>query len=382
MEGDSGGVEVVFETDCASSKKLLPVHHLASGRRLHSLAGQVILAEGLHRLSLERRSPKDPPSDRPSLEALAVKLQVSSPLTSFLAVPASFQADTVACQASLCTSSSGPPPGTMAIDKLGLLMQSLGQNPSEAEIQDIVNEVDADGSGILEFTEFLCLMSRKMKDTDSEEELVEAFRVFDKDGSGKIKMDGLRHVMTNLGEKITDEEINEMCSEADMDGDGDIDYMEFIAMMLGSPLKPALAPPTPSPTLAAKASPVCPAVAPAASVPVVAAGMDTLQTHRAGPTDLLQMIVLLQRFDGSWPLDDLLSLLGLDTTTPTPDAPSEVWATVLAITYIKCRFSAKQDEWTLLVDKALGWLRQRLEMDDGRVQVLMAAATELLGEAC
>ncbi|KAL0334441.1 UNVERIFIED_CONTAM: Calmodulin [Sesamum angustifolium] len=61
--------------------------------------------------------------------------------------------------------------------ELGTVMRSLGQNPTEAELQDMINEVDADGNGTIDFPEFLNLMARKMKDTDSEEELKEAFRV-------------------------------------------------------------------------------------------------------------------------------------------------------------------------------------------------------------
>lgn len=63
-----------------------------------------------------------------------------------------------------------------------------------------------------------------MKDTDSEEEIREAFRVFDKDGNGFISAAELRHVMTNLGEKLTDEEVDEMIREADIDGDGQVNY--------------------------------------------------------------------------------------------------------------------------------------------------------------
>lgn len=65
-------------------------------------------------------------------------------------------------------------------------MRSLGQNPTEAELQEMVAEVDADGSGTVDFPEFLSLMSRKARDADSEEELREAFKVFDKDGNGFI----------------------------------------------------------------------------------------------------------------------------------------------------------------------------------------------------
>ena len=75
-------------------------------------------------------------------------------------------------------------------------------------------------------------MARKMKDTDSEEEIKEAFKVFDKDGNGFISSAELRHVMTNLGEKLTDEEVDEMIREADVDGDGQINYEEFVKMMV------------------------------------------------------------------------------------------------------------------------------------------------------
>jgi calmodulin len=142
--------------------------------------------------------------------------------------------------------------GTITTKELGTVMRSLGQNPTEAELQDMINEVDADGmfpyslvlslhlkpfllyfnypnyiilgNGTIDFPEFLTMMARKMKDTDSEEEIREAFRVFDKDGNGFISAAELRHVMTNLGEKLTDEEVDEMIREADIDGDGQVNY--------------------------------------------------------------------------------------------------------------------------------------------------------------
>ena len=89
--------------------------------------------------------------------------------------------------------------GTITTRELGTVMRSLGQNPTEHELQDMINEVDADGNGTIDFPEFLTMMARKMKDTDSEEEIKEAFKVFDKDGNGYISAAELRHVMTNLG---------------------------------------------------------------------------------------------------------------------------------------------------------------------------------------
>ncbi|KAJ8889708.1 hypothetical protein PR048_009209 [Dryococelus australis] len=123
--------------------------------------------------------------------------------------------------------------GTITTKELGTVMRSLGQNPTEAELQDMINEVDADGNGTIDFPEFLTMMARKMKDTDSEEEIREAFRVFDKDGNGFISAAELRHVMTNLGEKLTDEEVDEMIREADIDGDGQVNYEGRFTAVVG-----------------------------------------------------------------------------------------------------------------------------------------------------
>ena len=111
-------------------------------------------------------------------------------------------------------------------------MRSLGQNPTEAELQDMIAEVDTDGNGTVDFPEFLSLMARRMKDSDSEEELKEAFRVFDKDQNGFISAAELRHVMANLGERLTDAEVDEMVREADVDGDGRINFDEFVKVMM------------------------------------------------------------------------------------------------------------------------------------------------------
>lgn len=71
------------------------------------------------------------------------------------------------------------------------------------------------------------MMARKMKDTDSEEEIREAFKVFDRDNNGFISAAELRHVMTSIGEKLTDDEVDEMIREADQDGDGRIDCRPY-----------------------------------------------------------------------------------------------------------------------------------------------------------
>lgn len=122
--------------------------------------------------------------------------------------------------------------GLITTKELGTVMRSLGQNLSEEELKTMIEEVDTDKSGTIDFQEFLGLMAWKMKETDIEEELIEAFKVFDRDGNGLISAHELRFVMSTSGEQLTEEDIEEMIREADENGDGYIDYEEFVKMMM------------------------------------------------------------------------------------------------------------------------------------------------------
>ncbi|CAJ2631497.1 unnamed protein product [Trifolium pratense] len=122
--------------------------------------------------------------------------------------------------------------GCITIEELGTAMRSLGENPTLEELQIMVNEVDTDGNGTIEFGEFLNFMARKMKETEAEDELKEAFWVFDKDKDGYISPNELRSVLRIIGEKVTEEELEQMIKTADLDGDGLIDYQEFVRIML------------------------------------------------------------------------------------------------------------------------------------------------------
>jgi len=125
--------------------------------------------------------------------------------------------------------------GTITAQELGEIMKSLGQNPSDSELQDMINEVDVDHSGSIDFDEFLKMMSTTVKAQDFAHETRAAFNVFDKDGSGTISADELRQVMKSLGENLTDEEIDEMIKEADKDQNGTIDYEEFVQLLSPKP---------------------------------------------------------------------------------------------------------------------------------------------------
>mgnify|MGYP001574167330 CR=1 FL=1 len=122
--------------------------------------------------------------------------------------------------------------GTITTDVLGTVMRSLGQNPTEAELQDMINEVDQDGSGTIDFPEFLTLMARKMQEPELEGNIKDGFRAFDMDGSGFIFAAELRHVLAAFGERLTDTEVEGMIREADVDGNGRISYLDFYDMMM------------------------------------------------------------------------------------------------------------------------------------------------------
>eukprot|EP00092_Neocalanus_flemingeri_P045720 GFUD01051232.1.p1 GENE.GFUD01051232.1~~GFUD01051232.1.p1 ORF type:complete len:150 (+),score=69.01 GFUD01051232.1:37-486(+) len=124
--------------------------------------------------------------------------------------------------------------GSGAISSKELLgvMRAMGQNPTEDELLNLVMEVDMDGNGTIEFDEFLDMMKKKASEVDEEAELREAFKIFDRDKDGFISMKELKKVTSMLGTVLTKEEIDEFMAEADVDGNGKLDYDEFVKMLL------------------------------------------------------------------------------------------------------------------------------------------------------
>merc|ERR1712028_69495 len=123
--------------------------------------------------------------------------------------------------------------GAIPIADMGTVLRSLGQNPTEAELQALMEEVDKDKSGTIEFEEFVDLMSRTNKTQDQmEEEIKNAFLTFDADGSGFITREELIETLTTMGDPVDEETITGMIQEADVDGDGKINYEEFTKIML------------------------------------------------------------------------------------------------------------------------------------------------------
>ena len=121
--------------------------------------------------------------------------------------------------------------GYIDIKDLKVAMRALGFEPKKEEIKKIINDVDKTGSGHVEFSAFSQIMAQKISDKDTKDEIMKAFRLFDDDETGKISFKNIKRVAQELGESLTDEELQEMIDEADRDGDGEINQEEFLRIM-------------------------------------------------------------------------------------------------------------------------------------------------------
>ena len=126
--------------------------------------------------------------------------------------------------------------GAISIKELSEVMKVLGQILTEPELLDLVTRVVKDEKAeTIQFADFLEIMAERLRDVDSEEELLAAFTVFDKDGTGRISVAELRHEMTKLkNPKLNDEEIDELIKEIDIFGDGTVKYDEMVKTLLAT----------------------------------------------------------------------------------------------------------------------------------------------------
>ena len=114
-----------------------------------------------------------------------------------------------------------------SIDKnvLKSFTKNLDQNYSEQELERLIEEIDENGNGKIEFQEFIKTLENKS--IGDEHIIKQAFAILDRTDSGYITQNDLRHAMLCLGENYTIEEINEMISLVDDDQDGVINFQEF-----------------------------------------------------------------------------------------------------------------------------------------------------------
>jgi len=120
--------------------------------------------------------------------------------------------------------------GSVPSDTLGDLLRALGQNPTQADVADIIASAPRE----VDYKSFLAILNRPdgFKPAGTADEFIRGFQVFDKDGNGVIGAGELRYVLTQLGEKMSDEEVDELLKGVQIGSDGNVNYESFVRTIL------------------------------------------------------------------------------------------------------------------------------------------------------
>lgn len=121
--------------------------------------------------------------------------------------------------------------GKIPAGSLGDMLRAVGQNPTLAEIRDLENGL---GSSTFNYDTFVKVVNRPdgFKPLGQPEDYIRGFQVFDKEGTGEIGVGELRYILTSLGEKLSDAEVDELLKGVDVSRDGNVRYVDFVKTIL------------------------------------------------------------------------------------------------------------------------------------------------------
>lgn len=124
--------------------------------------------------------------------------------------------------------------GMIQLKHLSAVLISLGQTPSELEIQDMLDYLKTNIDGTIDFPGFLSLMVHCLNfdGTIVDDKFIKTCQQFDKAGVGTISKEELRHVIIKVDKNITDQEVNELLNDAKFDCNGNIDYESFLMELM------------------------------------------------------------------------------------------------------------------------------------------------------
>ncbi|XP_022195380.1 troponin C [Nilaparvata lugens] len=126
--------------------------------------------------------------------------------------------------------------GYIETTKISIMLNTMGQIFDEEELNALIRENDPDKSGRLNFDGFCRIATHFLEEDDAEamqEELKEAFRLYDKEGNGYITTGTLREILAALDDKLNNDDLDGIIAEIDTDGSGTVDFDEFMEMMTG-----------------------------------------------------------------------------------------------------------------------------------------------------
>jgi len=121
--------------------------------------------------------------------------------------------------------------GKIQVTQIGDVLRALGQNPTESDVKKLSHQHRPDER--VSFDVFLPILQSisKNRSTDTAEDFIEGLRHFDKDGNGYISSAELRHLLTTLGEKLTDEDVEQLLSGHE-DSQGNVNYEDFVRAVM------------------------------------------------------------------------------------------------------------------------------------------------------
>ena len=117
--------------------------------------------------------------------------------------------------------------GAISAENLKEAIQMSGQTVTDEQVEMMIKNADCDENGKVEFPEFVKMMRKLME----AQQIREAFQAIDSDGSGKVSVDELKEIMKAAGEGSDDDQIEGLIKQADTDGDGSLNYEEFLKVM-------------------------------------------------------------------------------------------------------------------------------------------------------
>jgi len=126
--------------------------------------------------------------------------------------------------------------GSISTETVAEILRLMGQPFNKQILDEMIEEVDEDKSGRLEFEEFIILAAKFIVEEDEEalqKELKEAFRLYDKEGNGFIPTSILKEILHELDDQLSDADLDGIIQEIDQDGSGTVDFDEFMEMMTG-----------------------------------------------------------------------------------------------------------------------------------------------------